>query len=164
MRRFKDPQKAFESLAADWNSMFHATMFKEFEEVLQRNLIVDLPGPSGQTTRKRDVYFMSNYVAKNHPTMFIRDTVAELVKKYRLNQKEGIGFSMIVERFSADDREGGIWPTSFDIKKKEIIDAEQMCEKPGGGELRNRWLKPVTSVAQDVVKELKDDGKWARIR
>lgn len=28
-----------------------------------------------------------------------------------------------------------------------------------GGEFRNRWMKPITSVAQDMVKALKDDSK-----
>ena len=52
-----------------------------------------------------------------------------------------------------------MWPTFFDIKKKEVLETEQMSEKPGGGEFRNRWLRPVTSVAQNVLKDLKDDAK-----
>ena len=155
VRRFKDPSEAFESLTTDWNIMLQYTMFKEFEQVLQRNLA----NPAGQTAHKGDVFFLSNYEAKNHPTTFNRDTVVGLVKKYRLKEKEGIGLSFIVERFSADDKSACIWPTWFDIKKKEVLETEQMCEKPGGGEFRNRWMKPITSVAQDMVKALKDESK-----
>lgn len=159
VRRFKDPKEAFESLTTDWNIMLQYVMFKEFEEVLQRNLIADLATPAGQTSRKGDDYFFSNYEAKNHPSTFTRDTVVGLVKKYKLKEKEGIGLSFIVERFSADDKSACIWPTWFDLKKKDVIDTEQVCEKPGGGEFRNRWLKPITSIAQDMVKDLKDESK-----
>lgn len=158
VRRFKDPQEAFKLLTEDWNTMLQNTMFKEFEQVLQRNLVADLPTPSGQTTHK-EPYFYSNYEAKTHPTTFTRETVVGLVKKYKLKEKEGVGFVFVVERLSADDKEGCVWPTFFDIKKKEVIETEQMCEKPGGGEFRNRWLRPVTSVAQNVLKDLKDDAK-----
>lgn len=158
VRRFKSPEEAFTLLTQDWNTMLQNTMFKEFEHVLERNLVADMPAPEGQTVHK-DPYFYSNYEAKTHPTTFTRDTVAGLVKKYKLKTKDGVGIVFVVERFSADDKSGCVWPTFFDIKKKEVIDTEQQCEKPGGGEFRNRWLRPVTTIAQNVIKSLKDEAK-----
>ena len=130
VRRFKDPQEAFKLLTEDWNTMLQNTMFKEFEEVLQRNLVADLPTPAGQTIHK-DPYFYSNYEAKTRPSAFTRETVVGLVKKYKLKEKEGIGLAFVVERFSADDKEGCVWPSSSVHRRRNRWRCMQSGPRPG---------------------------------
>ncbi|MFZ5478655.1 MAG: hypothetical protein ACOZNI_17925 [Myxococcota bacterium] len=156
VHRYKDPAEAWTDLSEDWNTMLLNILEEDFEKVLQRDLVVDMPGPAGQT-QKKPPYFLSQYEAKNNPPDLDATQVAAMVKKYRLKTKAGVALVFIYERGSRLDDEGCVWPTFFDAQKKTVIWSERMCQKPGGVGFRNYWLKPVVKVGEDLVKRFKKE-------
>jgi hypothetical protein len=154
VHRYKDPAEAFTDISEDWNAMLLTIMEEDFEKVLQRDLTRDLPGPAGQTNKKPP-YFFSQYEAKNLPPDLDEAQVGAMVKKYKLDSKSGVGLVFIYERASRLDDEACVWPTFFDVQKRNVIWSERMCEKPGGVTFRNYWLKPVIKISEDLVKRFK---------
>lgn len=156
LKRYDDPQDAWNDLVRDWNTMLQNDSVEKLEWAIQRDLVVDLPAPEGQT-KKSAPYFESQYEAKNNPPSLDQTAIAAMVKKYRLKTKDGMGLVFIYERADAIEKEACLWPTWFDVKKKEVVQTERVCEKPGGGGFRNYWYKPVSTTTKDIVKALEKD-------
>jgi hypothetical protein len=155
VRRYEKPQDTWNDLVKEWNMMAQHDLMEEFEKVVERDFTSDLPTEAGQTQGKKEPYFESQYEAKNYPMDMTSQTVADMVKKYRLKTKDGLGLVFIYERGSTLDKQGCLWPTWFDGKTKAVIKTERICEKPSGLGFRNLWLGPVLSVGEDMIKALK---------
>lgn len=153
--RFKKPKEAWDQLTADWNAMAVNAHVEDIEKALQREILVDLPTPSGQTQRKGDVFFESIYDAKNTPVELNQTVIQDMVKKYRVKTKKGIGFVFVMDRFSQPDKEVCAWPTFFQLDKKTIISTERVCKKPSGSGYRNYWFSIVPSYIKDMTKAIK---------
>ena len=152
--RFKTPEEAWDRLVQDWNSMAVHDHVEDLEEALQREIVVDLITPAGPTNKKDDVFFESVYDAKNAPE-FNQATIQDMVKKYRLKEKKGVGMVYIVERLSYPDKEVCAWPTFFDLDTKAVFYTDRVCKKPGGSGYRNYWFNIIPASVKDIVKAIK---------
>jgi hypothetical protein len=152
---FKTPEEAWDRLVADWNLIASETQIEPLERALQREITTDLPTPSGQTQRKGDVFFESVYEAKNTPVELNQAAIQDMVKKYRIKSKNGIGLVFVMDRFSQPDKEACMWPTYIDLAKKTVIQTERICEKPSGSGYRNYWLGEIGTYVKDVTKAIK---------
>ena len=159
VRHFKDQKEAFTTLSEDWNAMAQNSLVVPLEKIIERDLVIDMPSPMGQTQTKRSTWFESVYEAKNNPPDLTPDGVAALVKKYKLDRHKGVAFVLIADRFDEPEKEACFWPTWFDPEKKGIIQTERVCEKASGSEFRNQWFSPVSRIMKAIVKTIKD-GKY----
>ena len=155
VRRYGKPADAWNDLVKEWNIMAQNDLMNRYEEVMERDFTADLPTEAGQTSGKKEPYFESQYEAKNYPMDMTSQTISDMVKKYRLKTKDGLGLVFIYERASMLDKQGCVWPTWFDAKTKTVTKTERMCIKPGGLGFRNYWLRPVADIADEMVKALK---------
>ncbi|MFN7144715.1 MAG: hypothetical protein ACK4YP_13145 [Myxococcota bacterium] len=153
--RFKKPKDAFDQLVADWNSMAVHDHLEDLEKALQREITVDLPTPAGQTQRKGDVFFESVYDAKSTPVELNQTVIQEMVKKYKIKAKKGVGLVFVMDRLSQPDKEVCAWPTYIELEKKTVLATERVCEKPGGSGYRNYWFNIIPAYVKDVTKAIK---------
>jgi hypothetical protein len=155
--RFKNPEAAFDQLVSDWNSMAVHDHVEDLEKALEREILVDLPSASGQTNHKGDRYFESVYDAKDTMVELNQAVIQDMVKKYRVKSRKGVGFVFIMDRFSHPDKEACVWPTFFDLSNKVVFHTERICKKPGGSGYRNYWFNVIPSIVKDMVKDIKRD-------
>jgi hypothetical protein len=155
--RFKKPKDAWDLLIADWNAMAVNSHVEDIEKALQREILVDLPTPAGQTQRKGDAFFESIYDAKNTPVELNQTVITDMVKKYKVKTKKGIGLVFVMDRFSGPDKEVCAWPTFIQLEKKTVISTERVCKKPSGSGYRNYWFSIVPSYIKDMTKAIKKD-------
>lgn len=154
--RFKTPMEAFELLVTDWNAMAVNDIVEPLEKALEREITVELATPAGPTQRKGDVFFESVYDAKTTPVELNQTVIQDMVKKYRVKAKSGIGFVFVMDRYSQPDKEACAWPTFFSLDgKKTILQTERICEKPGGSGYRNYWFSVVPNIVKDMTKAIK---------
>ena len=154
--RFRNPKEVFATLTRDWNQMAVNALMEPLEKAIDRDITVDLSsenGPSSISSRK--VFFESQYEAKNNPPTMTEQDVAGLVKRYKVKARDGVGLVLIADRFSEPDKEACFWTTWFDLKKKEVIQTERTCEKPGSADFRAQWYAPAAKILKTVTKELK---------
>ncbi len=155
--RFKKPKDAWDQLTADWNAMAVNAHVENIEKALQREILVDLPTPAGQTQRKGDVFFESIYDADDTPVELNQTVIQEMVKKYKVKTKKGVAMVFIMDRFSQPDKEVCAWPTFIELDKKTVISTERVCEKPSGSGYRNYWFSIVPAYIKDMTKAIKKD-------
>lgn len=156
VRRYGKPDDAWKDLSKEWNVMLQNLLKEDLEKAIQRDVVVDMPTEAGQT-QKKPPYWESQYEAKNVPRDLTEQKVRDMVKKYRMKTKEGVALVFIVERMSKLDKEGCVWPTVFELPKKEVVWTQQVCEKPSGSSFRNYWLRPIFSVGEDLIKQVGKD-------
>ncbi|MBW6459751.1 MAG: hypothetical protein K0B08_04185 [Bacteroidales bacterium] len=83
---------------------------------------------------------------------FDKETVAELIADYDLEDMEGIGLVFVMESFNKDQDMGYMWVTFFDVGTREIILTDKMRGKAGGFGWRNYWAKSVYNVLLEIQK------------
>lgn len=155
VRRYEKPDDAWGDLVKEWNTMLQNDLVEDMEKVIMRDLVIDLPNEAGQTTGKKEPFFESQYEAKNNPMNLDMTAIGDMVKKYKLKSKEGLGLVFIYERGSQVDELACMWPTWFDAKTKQVIQTARTCEKPGGQGFRNFWYTPMLDIGKDIIKTLK---------
>jgi hypothetical protein len=153
---FKKPKEAWDELIVDWNTMAVNTVIDGLEKAIQKEITVDLATPSGQTSRKGDTFFESVYDAKNVQPELTPEIVQDMVKKYRVKERKGVGFVMVMDRLSFPEKQACVWPVFYDLADKTVISSQRVCKKPGGRGYRNYWFNIVSSVAKDLEKGLKN--------
>lgn len=156
VRRYAKPQDAWNDLTKEWNTMLTNVTVKKLEKAIMRDVVIDLPTDAGQTGSKRAPYWESQYEAKNNPPDLDQKGVADMAKRYRFKERDGMALVFIMERGSRLDEEGCLWPTWIELKKKEVISTSRVCEKPGGVGFRNYWLGPIVESSKDILKGLKN--------
>jgi hypothetical protein len=153
---FKTPKDAWTQLIADWNAMAVTEIIDPLEKSLEHEITVDLMGPAGPTQRKGDTFFESVYDAKKTPPELTQAIIQDMVKKYRVKERKGIGIAFIMDRYSYPEKEACAWPTFFDLEKKTILQTERVCKKPGGSGYRNYWFNLVPGIVKDMTKAIKN--------
>ena len=70
------------------------------------------------------------------------DSIQSIIDNYQISQKEGIGFSVIVECFDRDKHTSSAYFTFFDIATKKIIMSDYFStNNPSGNGLTKYWGK-----------------------
>jgi len=156
IHRYSKPEEAWKDLTEDWNTIAENALRAKLEMALQRDVEIDMPDPAGQT-KKSAPYFLSQYDYKTAKTELTREDIQAMVKKYRLQTKKGVAFVFIVESGSKIEKKECVWPTFFDVAKKDIVWTERICEKPGGPSFRDVWIKPVLTTGNDLIKIIEQE-------
>ncbi|MFT4062314.1 MAG: hypothetical protein QM642_08160 [Edaphocola sp.] len=85
--------------------------------------------------------------------------VTQVVKRYNLSGKSGIGLVFIVEAMSKPKSAASVWVTFIDMGSKKILLAKPVKAKPGGFGFRNYWAGAFYQVLKDMPALMK---KWSK--
>ena len=88
-----------------------------------------------------------------------KSEITGMVKKYKSNEKEGLGLVFIVESFDKTKETGFIYVTFFNIATKEVILTEKLSGKAGGFGVRNYWAAAIYKVMLESEKKM---GAWKK--
>lgn len=85
--------------------------------------------------------------------------VKQMVKKYNLKGKSGIGLVFIVESMDKVREEASIWVTFINMSTKEVLLSKPMTGKSGGFGFRNYWAGSINKVLKALPGNMK---KWEK--
>jgi hypothetical protein len=111
-----------------------------------------------------------NTVNKNAKGGFITDDkkafehldnakVQQMVKKYDLKGKTGLGLVFIVEAMDKGAKEASIWVTFINMATKEVLLAKPVVAESGGFGFRNYWAATFYKVMKNMPSSMK---KWKK--
>lgn len=84
-----------------------------------------------------------------------KDSIQSIVRLYHMNQKEGIGLSVIVECFNKNEDKASAYFILFDIATKAIISTDRIVTKnPSGIGLTSHWGSALTSSFKFYLKQV----------
>jgi hypothetical protein len=81
--------------------------------------------------------------------------VADLVKKYDFNGKNGVGLMFFVDGMSKSRDEASAWITFVDMKSKKVLYTAHKTGKAGGFGFRNFWAKSFDNILNGVKADVK---------
>jgi len=85
--------------------------------------------------------------------------IRQMVKKYDLKGKSGIGLVFIVESMSKAREEASIWVTFINMGTREVLLTKPVAGKSGGFGFRNYWAGSVAKVLKALPDYMK---KWKK--
>ncbi len=85
--------------------------------------------------------------------------VKQMVKKYDLKGKSGIGLVFIVEAMDKAQKEASIWVTFIKMDTKEVLLAKPLTGASGGFGFRNYWAGSINKVLKALPGYMK---KWKK--
>lgn len=87
------------------------------------------------------------------------DKVRQMVKKYNLKGKSGLGLVFIVESMDKNRKEASIWVTFINMGTKEVLLSKPMTGESGGFGFRNYWAASVNKVLKALPANMR---KWKK--
>jgi len=84
---------------------------------------------------------------------FKESDIADIVKTFDADPKNGVGLLFIVESMSKSAKAANIWVTLFDPKTKKVLMTEKMEGKATGFGFRNYWAGSIKDVILDIKKK-----------
>lgn len=84
---------------------------------------------------------------------FKENDVADIVKSFNADPKNGIGLLFVVEAMSKSAKAAAIWVTLFDPKTKKILMTERLEGKAAGFGFRNYWAGSIKNVILEIKKK-----------
>jgi hypothetical protein len=141
----------------EWNNLIlrEPKAFK-MEDAVDRSTIemyTDAINKVNEKMNKKEIFTESSSDYKHLKEADIRD----MVKKYELKGKSGIGMVLIAEGMNKNLEEGSYWVTFIDMSSKKELYTTRVIGKAGGFGFRNYWAGSVKSVFKTMKKEFK---KW----
>ncbi len=85
--------------------------------------------------------------------------VKQMVKKYNLKGKSGIGLVFIVESMDKNRKEASIWVTFINMATKEVLLSKPVTGESGGFGFRNYWAGSINKVLKAMPGNMK---KWKK--
>ncbi len=95
---------------------------------------------------------LDELVINNDTYSLDKKTIADIIKKYNTNEKQGIGIVFIMESFDKPKKLSIMWVTFFDIASKKVLLTEKMSGKAGGVGFRNYWARTYYNVMVKIQK------------
>lgn len=86
--------------------------------------------------------------------------IQNMVKRYALDSKKGVGVVFIVEGMDKSRPEAAIWVTYIRMSDQSVLLTKRLTGKAGGFGLRNFWASAIHKVLLEVEK--KEYNKWKR--
>jgi hypothetical protein len=78
--------------------------------------------------------------------------IQEMVNKYDLSGKSGVGLVVIMEALSKTSESAAMWITFIDLSSKKVLYTERMVEKAGGFGFRNYYASTIYKAMQTIKK------------
>jgi hypothetical protein len=85
---------------------------------------------------------------------FKPDDLKELIGKYEISDKEGLGIVLIADILNKTTEMATYLVVVFNMKTKEVLFCEQAVEKAGGIGIRNYWGGSLNNLVKDGKKNL----------
>ncbi len=85
--------------------------------------------------------------------------VKQMVKKYNLKGKSGIGLVFIMEGMDKNRKEASIWVTFINMGTKEVLLSKPLIGESGGFGFRNYWAGSINKVLKALPGSMK---KWKK--
>ena len=82
--------------------------------------------------------------------------IAEMVKSFKLDAREGMGLVFVMDRLVKNQAVGCMYVVFFDIPSRKVIRSERVCGRAGGAGFRNYWFRPVKETVERLPKMYKD--------
>jgi len=79
------------------------------------------------------------------------DKIEKIVKKYKPNEKDGIGMVIIVERFDKTTELADFWVTYFNPVTKNVIRTRKYTAKASGAGIKH-WCSPIVTILGEIRK------------
>lgn len=76
--------------------------------------------------------------------------IKQMVKKYNLKGKTGLGLVFIMEGMDKGRESASIWVTYINMATKEVLLSKQMTGKSGGFGFRNYWASAIYKVMKAI--------------
>lgn len=106
---------------------------------------------------KRNEEMVDTYTnVTDEPYEITLEQVKEDVKTYDTFEKEGLAVSFVVESFNKLENKVVIWVTFLSLPDNEVIYAEKMEGRPGGGSQVNFWARGVYDIVTQLEKRKKE--------
>ncbi len=85
------------------------------------------------------------------------DDIRQMVKKYDLKGKSGLGLVFIMESMDKGREEASMWVTFINMETKEVILSKPVTGKSGGFGFRNYWAGSINKVLKNLPANMR---KW----
>jgi hypothetical protein len=121
----------------------------DFTSALQRYVPYDL-GCINAINAAMDVENSLSHAHSFDKGRITPELIAEHVKQYDMEQKEGIGLVFIMESLDKPTETGTMWVTFFDPADGKVILTERMSGLAGGFGFRNHWARTVYNVINEI--------------
>ncbi len=150
---FRKPEAIFPGMLDAWNALFLRERIKRVTSALGKTVVLDTAGMSArnrQATPKQVIPSPGpdDAVEKTHLS---EADLAEAVKSYQLETKEGLALVFIVDRLVKPTRNGAVYVVFFDVKTREVLSCERHIGRAAGNGFRNYWFR----VIKDTDETLK---------
>jgi hypothetical protein len=81
--------------------------------------------------------------------------VTQMVKKYNLKGKSGIGLVFIVEAMDKTRKEASVWVTFIDMSTKEVLLSQPVTGESGGFGFRNYWAASFNKILKAMPVDMR---------
>ena len=129
-----DPKKFNDGRIKDYLPVWVSYVMKRMDEkyfarkLKKKNVIFDFEY-TGKIIQDKDELDLASLTKHIIPA----DSIQSIISNYQINQKEGIGFTVIVESFVKSQNEVSAYFTFFDIATRQVILADHFSTKSATG-------------------------------
>lgn len=88
-----------------------------------------------------------------------KEQIVQMVKKYNLKGKSGIGLVLVAEAMDKNRKEASFWVTFINMSTKEVLLSKPLIGESGGFGFRNYWAGSINKVLKAMPGEMK---KWKK--
>jgi hypothetical protein len=146
----------------DLNSLFHAwnkIVFAESKYNIGRHIKKDYVAKD--TAYVSMINRQTKSIAKTVGTdsAISKKTMASMVANYQSEQREGIGFVLIAERYNKPGYFATHYAVFFDISTRKILISQKSNAYPDGVGLRNYWAHSILGALDVLERSFK---KWEK--
>ncbi len=148
---FNDVEQVVHHFPNSWNGLVVDELVDDMEKGLKKPIALDvghMAAFNAQSTTDQ-VIREDGGLADSH---LGPDAVAAVVKSYQLDQTQGVGLTLVVDRLVKSEEAGCSWLTFFDLASRDVLYTDRVCADAGGFGFRNYWFRPVKTVLREELK------------
>jgi hypothetical protein len=151
---FNNPDNIFPHAFESWNSLYLRERIRFLEKEMKKQVVLDVAGVAErnkQATAKQIIAAPGpdDSVEKSHIT---DKDIADAVKSYKLESKEGLGLVFIVDRLVKPTQRGAVYLVFFDVSKREVIASKRVIAPAVGFGFRNYWFGVIKKAESELGK------------
>lgn len=154
---FRQPDRIFPGLLADWNALFIKEMIPQLEK-MARSVKSD-PGAVTAGNEKASPKQIEREDGtaneKVKPTHITETDIARIVKSYKMKNESGVGLVFIMDRLVKAQETGCLYVVYFDVATRKVLLSERVVAAAGGAGFRNYWFKPIKTAVNGLPKQYK---------